>query len=148
MRGGIDRKFIICGLLLALVGMSLGLTMVATSDYTHSKIHAHINLLGFAVYMIFGLVYRSDPRLSSGRVPQFHFLLLTIGFALFIAGWWMWNKQILVGPILKVIFRGGATLVIGSFVLFLWHFLRCPPADTSASAGLTDGSHARAPFRP
>ena len=54
----IDRIFILTGALFAVFGLCLGLWMVAANNFIYSKIHAHVNLLGWVTLAIYGIVYR------------------------------------------------------------------------------------------
>ena len=60
--------------------MSLGVWMGANQDFVLRPVHAHINLLGFASMMLFGLFYRAFPAAGRGWLPMAHFALSVIGF--------------------------------------------------------------------
>jgi len=49
-------------------------------------VHAHINLVGFASMVLFGLIYRAYPTLAESKLATAHFVIFTIGAVLFIAG--------------------------------------------------------------
>ena len=51
----VSNNFLRLGVLSALVGMSLGVWMGANQDFVLRPVQAHINLLGFASMMLFGL---------------------------------------------------------------------------------------------
>lgn len=76
----VSNYFLRLGALSALVGMTLGVWMGANQDFTLRSVHAHINLLGFASMMIFGLFYRSFPHIARSRLAAGHFILSVIGF--------------------------------------------------------------------
>jgi hypothetical protein len=76
----VSNNFLRLGVLAALVGMSLGVWMGANENFTLRPVHAHINLLGFASMMLFGLFYRSFPAAARGWLPMAHFALAVIGF--------------------------------------------------------------------
>ena len=60
----ISRGFLVIGSLYLLVGIVFGMYMGGTGDHSLAPLHAHINLLGFALMMIFGLVYRQFPEMT------------------------------------------------------------------------------------
>ncbi len=81
----VSRLFLLLGTLYLLVGMVLGMYMGATQDFTLAPVHAHINLLGFALMLIFGLAYRVMPRMADGMLARAHFWLHQIGVLGFVA---------------------------------------------------------------
>lgn len=76
----VSNNFLRLGALSALVGMSLGVWMGANENFVLRPVHAHINLLGFASMMLFGLFYRAFPAAGRGWMPMAHFVLSVIGF--------------------------------------------------------------------
>ncbi len=80
MMMSVSNNFLRLGVLSALVGMSLGVWMGANEDFVLRPVHAHINLLGFASMMLFGLFYRAFPAAARGWLPMAHFALSVLGF--------------------------------------------------------------------
>ena len=80
MMRSVSNNFLRLGVLSALVGMSLGVWMGANQDFVLRPVHAHINLLGFASMMLFGLFYRAFPAAGRGWLPMVHFALSVLGF--------------------------------------------------------------------
>ena len=76
----VSNNFLRLGVLSALVGMTLGVWMGANEDFVLRPVHAHINLLGFASMMLFGLFYRAFPAAGRGWLPMAHFALSVLGF--------------------------------------------------------------------
>ena len=76
----VSNNFLRLGALSALVGMTLGVWMGANQDFVLRPVHAHINLLGFASMMLFGLFYRAFPAAGRGWLPMVHFALSVLGF--------------------------------------------------------------------
>ena len=76
----VSNNFLRLGALSALVGMTLGVWMGANEDFVLRPVHAHINLLGFASMMLFGLFYRAFPAAGRGWLPMAHFVLSVVGF--------------------------------------------------------------------
>lgn len=68
----VSNNFLRLGVLSALVGMTLGVWMGANQDFVLRPVHAHINLLGFASMMLFGLFYRAFPAAARGWLPMVH----------------------------------------------------------------------------
>ena len=76
----VSNNFLRLGVLSPLVGKSLGVWMGANQDFVLRPVHAHINLLGFASMMLFGLFYRAFPAAGRGWLPMVHFALSVLGF--------------------------------------------------------------------
>lgn len=102
----VSRGFLVIGSLYLLVGMGLGMHMGASGDHTLSPVHAHINLLGFALMTAFGLAYRLLPGLSAGWMPKAHFWLHQIGTLVLLAGLTLLMKgkvaEASIGPVLGI----------------------------------------------
>ena len=63
------------GTLYLLVGILLGEYMGGSGDRTMVPVHAHINLLGFALMAIFGVTYRAIPAMAEAKLARWHFWL-------------------------------------------------------------------------
>ncbi len=75
----ISRGFLVMGAVYLVVGIVLGSYMGGSGDHTLAPVHAHINLLGFALMTVFGFGYRMIPGLAEGTLPKVHFWLHQIG---------------------------------------------------------------------
>ena len=102
----ISRGFPVIGSLYLLVGIGLGMHMGASGDHTLAPVHAHINLLGFAVMSIFGLAYRLIPGLAEGWMPKAHFWLHQIGAIILLIGLTLLMtgkvEEATIGPVLGI----------------------------------------------
>ena len=74
----VSDRFLQVGVLALLVGVGLGIWMGANQNFTLHAVHAHINLLGFASMMLFGLFYRVIPQ-AVGKLSTVHFVLSVVG---------------------------------------------------------------------
>ena len=75
----IPRAFLLVGSLFLVLGIGLGMYMGASGDRSLAPVHAHINLLGFALMAIFGLVYRAYPAMAAHGLARVHFWLHLLG---------------------------------------------------------------------
>jgi cbb3-type cytochrome oxidase subunit 1 len=82
----IDRWFILIGLLYGIFGFGFGIWVGIQQQFDQAHLHAHINLIGFASMVLFGLLYRAFPALAESKLGTAHFLIYTIGTVLFLAG--------------------------------------------------------------
>lgn len=75
----ISRNFLLVGSLFLIIGISIGIYMGASGDRTLAPLHAHINLLGFVLMSVFGLVYKAFPNMAASGLATIHFWLHTVG---------------------------------------------------------------------
>ena len=81
----VDRWFVLIGLLYGTFGMGFGIWMGIHQRFDQAHLHAHINLIGFASMVLFGLLYRSFPALAASRLAAAHFIFYNVGAAVFLA---------------------------------------------------------------
>lgn len=114
----IDRYFVGTGIVLALVGMTLGIIMGITQDFTYAPVHAHFNLVGWVTLVLFGLAYRVELARNDAWAVL-HYFVAAAGAVIFPIGIYisMTRQQELIVTI-------GALLTLGSMLLFSINFLR------------------------
>ena len=115
----VDRWFILMAVVYAVLGMVLGLWMGANEDMTHTPVHAHINLVGWASMALFGLIYRAWPRLAETSLAKLHFVIMAIGTPIMISGIPLAHAG--KSPLLAI--AGSVTVIIATLV-FLLNFAR------------------------
>lgn len=119
----ISRGFLLAGAVYLIVGIMLGGYMGASGDHSLTPVHAHINLLGFALMTIFGLAYRLVPGLGDGALPKAHFWLHLVGsLGLLVALTLMMLGKVseaAVGPLMPV-FEGAVLLGVVLWLVGLW----------------------------
>lgn len=71
----VSRNFVLSGTIFLVIGISFGIYMGASGDHSLAPLHAHINLLGFVVPMVFALAYRSFAAMGENRLSRIHFWL-------------------------------------------------------------------------
>ncbi len=75
----ISDRFLQLAVLGALTGMSLGVMMGKSEDFTLAPLHAHINLLLWVSMTLYGLFYRVVPKAAQGPLPVVHFWVNVLG---------------------------------------------------------------------
>jgi len=75
----VSRNFVLAGTAFLIIGISFGIHMSASGDTTFMPLHAHLNLLGFALSILFALVYRSYDAMGASRLAVIHFWLHVVG---------------------------------------------------------------------
>ena len=105
--------FLRIGVLYFVAGVALGLGMAMSGVTTLRAVHVHLNLLGWASMMLFGLFYRAVPAAAETKLAKAHFwiyvpahLVQMVTLTMYYSG----NKA--VDPIL-----GLSSMVVGVAVL-------------------------------
>lgn len=112
----VSNNFLRLGVLSALVGMSLGVWMGANQDFVLRPVHAHINLIGFASMMLFGLFYRSFPAAAQGWLPGAHFGLSVLGFLILMP---CLSLMLLGKPVFLPAMIASEIMLVASMLLFV-----------------------------
>ena len=107
---GIDRLWVLTGLVFLLVGMGLGLKMAIMQDFAMHGLHAHLNLLGFVLMTLFGLCYRNWPKMQEGMLATVHYWVhtVTVAVSLTLFYFMLSNFDLApkIGPVMHIILMG------------------------------------------
>src|SRR5215471_2644015 len=118
-------------------GMSLGIFMGISNDFLLRPVHAHVNLLGFAVLAVAAFVFHAFPELARTRLATAWFWLYNIAMpvglaalALMLNGYMWAEPALIVGQLL--IWASGCLFA----VIVLWNLRgeRAPAAVAAAKA--------------
>ena len=77
------RGFVLLGTGFLVIGIVFGMYMGGSGDTRFAPLHAHLNLLGFVLSMIFAFAYHLFPAML-GRMATAHFWLHAIGAAVLL----------------------------------------------------------------
>lgn len=120
----ISRNFMVIGVAYLCLGIVFGIYMSGSGDHEFMPLHAHINLLGFTLMTIFGIVYRVIPAMAGTNLARAHFWLHQAGaLALLVMLWLLLSGRIgeegmvPVAPIAEL-------LVFLGIIAFGWNLLR------------------------
>jgi hypothetical protein len=83
---GVARNFFASAIIYGLAGMCLGLYMGLIGNHTELPTHAHIMLIGWLSFAVFGMFYASFKEAGAGLLAKVHFWLAQIGFLGLAAG--------------------------------------------------------------
>lgn len=87
-----------------IIGVSLGIMMGASQNFTLRPVHAHVNLVGWAVMAVAGLIYSVYPQAGVSKLGKAHFwlhnlampvMMISLGFV--ITGNTAWVPALMVG---------------------------------------------------
>lgn len=142
------KVFIRASLLWFIAGITLGLAMAIHPAWVmYRPAHAHMNLVGFVVMMIFGVGYQMLPRffghpIHSRNLAVAHIWLANVGLAALVAGFIL--SPHIGAEAIPVTAAGGTLWALGAygFVYNMWRTFdaaehrRRANAETSASRRL------------
>jgi cbb3-type cytochrome oxidase subunit 1 len=114
----VDRWFILIGLLYGIFGFSFGIWVGINERFEQAHLHAHINLIGYASMLLFGLLYRAFPALAESRLAAAHFILFNIGAVIFLCGIPLAQAHQTVA-----LAAGGSMTVLAGLLVFLANYL-------------------------
>ena len=65
--------------ILAIIGMGVGIYMGISEDHTLAPAHAHNNLVGWVTMALYGFYYKLVPAAGRSRLAVVHFWLALVG---------------------------------------------------------------------
>ena len=114
----IDIWFLLLATLCLAVGVSMGIVMGITQDFSLAPVHVHVNLVGWASLALFGLTYRAWPELHVGGWARAHFFLTAPTALLFPLGIYivMRYQHPLLAIITSLLWLSGVLVFLGKLV--------------------------------
>jgi hypothetical protein len=86
---GLGRAFFVSALLYGVLGMLLGLDMGIRHDHGQMPTHAHIMVIGWLSFAVFGLFYASYDHAVPKVLAKLHFWLAQVSLAGLVIGLWL-----------------------------------------------------------
>jgi hypothetical protein len=83
---GTARTFFVGSIGFGILGMLLGLAMAIRQDHSAMPAHAHILVIGWLSFAVFGLFYHLFPATASSLAARIHCWLATISAPLLFVG--------------------------------------------------------------
>lgn len=71
----IDLWFLLLATVCLVGGVSMGIGMGISQDFSLTPVHVHVNLVGWASLALFGLTYRAWPEMREGVWAKAHFVI-------------------------------------------------------------------------
>lgn len=112
----IPGLFFRTGVLLAIAGVLLGIFMGVNQDFRLAHMHAHLNLLGWVSFFIFGGYYSLAPQAAEGLLPKLHYGLCLAGLLVFVAG--LVTIALDTGVRLEILAVIGSLMILAGFAVF------------------------------
>ncbi len=76
---GVARNFFILGIVMAIAGMMLGLSMAMSHNHVQMPVHAHIMVAGWLMSAVFGFFYHLFPVARQNKLATIHFWIHAVG---------------------------------------------------------------------
>lgn len=122
----VARSYFLLAVLFLIGGICLGMYMGGSQDFRLKTVHAHVNLLGFVLLMIFGLVYHTVPSMaqsSLARVQLWLHIIGALGLLLMLTLYFLGRISDSVMP-LAPLFEVAVLLGVLVFLANLWRNYR------------------------
>lgn len=108
-------RFFGSAIIYAVLGMTLGLVMGMTQDHSQMPTHAHLMLLGWVSFAIFGVFYQMFPSAAANRLANVHFWLAQASLIVMLIGLFLiFSGQRSADPVAAI----GSTGLLASMILF------------------------------
>jgi hypothetical protein len=85
----LGRAFFTSALIYGALGMALGLDMAMRHNHGQMPTHAHIMVVGWLSFAVFGLFYMTHGDRVSRLLARLHFWLAQLSFAGLVVGLWL-----------------------------------------------------------
>lgn len=112
----IPSLFLRTAVLLAIAGIILGILMGVNQDFRLAHMHAHLNLLGWVSFFIFGGYYALFPQTAEGVLPKLHYGLCLAGLLIFLTGLVTIGLDMEIR--LEICAALGSMLILAGFLIF------------------------------
>jgi cbb3-type cytochrome oxidase subunit 1 len=107
--------------IMGLIGLSMGIFMGMAHDFALTPAHAHINLLGWVSFFLYGAFYMLVPQAAQGWLPRLHYALSLLGMIVMTGG----ITLIVTGyPEFTPVAIIGSLAVYAGFLTFIWIVFR------------------------
>jgi cbb3-type cytochrome oxidase subunit 1 len=116
---GIAFGFMVLAVCLGILGMIWGIQMAASQDHTLANAHAHLNLIGWVGFALYGLYYHVVPSAAQGRLPRLHLAISVLAVGTIAPG--IAITQSGGGDALAIL---GSFLTLASALIFLLTVIR------------------------
>ena len=110
---------------LGFIGFSMGFGMGVSQDFSLAPAHAHMNLLGWVSFALYGAFYALIPQAALRLLPRIHYILASVGTVVMVAG--IAGIYLGHGATFEPLAIGGSIAVYGSFILFVFIVFRATP---------------------
>ena len=120
----LDRKFLVCALCWAVLGMVLGIYMAASHNHAEFITHAHILLVGFVVSFVYGAIHKLWLVTPARGVATLQFLLHQVSAVVMTGGLFMMFANMALSPTLEPLLAASSFGILIGMLLMIYMVLR------------------------
>ena len=110
---------------LGFIGFSMGFGMGVSQDFSLAPAHAHMNLLGWVSFFLYGAFYFLIPQAAIGMLPRIHYIMASVGTIVMVGG--IAGIYLGYGATFEPLAIVGSISVYASFILFVFIVFRATP---------------------
>jgi hypothetical protein len=125
---GIARGFFASAVVYGLLGMLLGLDMAMRHDHAELPTHAHIMVIGWLSFAVFGFFYHLLGHAVPRLLASLHFWLAQASLAILVLGLWLYYAGRTEFEPLAAVGSIGYAASFAIFAVGAFMALRAPPA--------------------
>jgi len=81
---GVARNFFTLGIVMAIAGMMLGLSMAMSHNHVQMPVHAHIMVAGWLMSAVFGFFYHLFPVARQNKLATIHFWIHAVSIVVLV----------------------------------------------------------------
>lgn len=114
---GVARNFFILGIVMAIAGMMLGLSMAMSHNHVQMPVHAHIMVAGWLMSAVFGFFYHLFPVARQNKLATVHFWIHAVSIVVLVVSLYF----VLAGsPEVEPVTAISSILFFLGMLLFAW----------------------------
>jgi hypothetical protein len=115
----LDRKYLVCALVYAALGMGLGILMSASHNHAQFVTHAHLMLVGFVVSLLYAIIHKLWLTGRASGLARAQFYAHQAGAATMVAGLYLLYGGIAGESKLEPALAAASIAVLGGALLML-----------------------------
>ena len=119
-----DRRYLLCALAYAVLGMSLGIYMAASNNHSELVTHAHILLVGFVVSFIYGTIHKLWLVAPGSGLSSLQFFLHQVSAITMATGLFLLFGNMVPMPTLEPILATASIGVLIAMLLMIYMVFR------------------------
>jgi len=116
---GYDQKYLVCALVYAVAGMSLGLHMAASQNHAQFVTHAHALLVGFVVAFLYALIHKVWLANGVSRIAGAQFFAHQVGAAAMVVGLFELHDPSVAPRVVELVLAVASATVLAGALLML-----------------------------
>lgn len=120
----VSRNFVLVGTLFLVIGIGFGIYMGASGKTDFAPLHAHLNLLGFVLPMVFALTYRGFPMMAESKLAGYHFWLHVVPAAVLLVMLYLLLNGSITEAGMAPIAPIAEVLILAGVLVFLWNAVK------------------------